>query len=246
MEYRSFTFDNKNSLTYGIYITGEAVYNAPARVVEKISVPGRNGDIILDQGRFENIEVKYPAGAFGDTQAEFADNISAIRNMLCARHEYCRLTDDYNPDEFRLGSYKSGLEVSPVPFQRAGEFDLVFDCKPQRFLTSGETEQTFNASGTITNPTEFSSKPLLTVTGYGSLVIGNYTLTVANDDPAQIIIIDCDTMDAWEDVGGVMTPRNDYIQNAGEKFPELDPGANTITLDANMSKVKITPRWWRI
>lgn len=244
--YKTFTFDGENSGDYGIYITGEAVYDAPIRVVDKISVPGRNGDILLDQGRFENIEVTYPAGAFGASQSEFAARIRSLRNMLATRWAYCRLEDEYHPDEYRLASYKSGLDVDPVSFQRAGEFSITFDCKPQRFLTSGETASTFTADGSITNPTLFAAKPLLIVTGYGTLGIGDYSLIIAGDDATQEIYIDCDTMEAWSVVGGSMLPMNDHIQNAGSPFPALEPGENGIALDTTMSQVIITPRWWII
>lgn len=138
--FNSLTFDGENSLDYGVYITGEAVYNAPERAVELISIPGRNGAIALDQGRFENIEVTYPAGTFGDDQPEFASKIRAFRNTLVSRFNYVKLTDSYHPDEYRLGLYKSGLTTTPVQRSKAGEFPIVFNCKPQRFLTSGETE----------------------------------------------------------------------------------------------------------
>lgn len=136
--FNTFTFDGENSLDYGVYITGEAVYNAPERAVEMVSIPGKNGALALDQGRFENIEVTYPAGTFGVEQAEFAGRMRAMRNMLASRYNYVRLTDSYHPDEYRLGLYKSGLEATPVAMSSAGEFDITFNCKPQRFLTSGE------------------------------------------------------------------------------------------------------------
>lgn len=143
--FNSLTFDGENSLDYGVYITGEAVYNAPERAVEMISIPGRNGAIALDQGRFENIEITYPAGTFGDDQPEFASKIRAFRNALASRFNYVKLTDSYHPDEYRLGLYKSGLTTTPVQRSKAGEFPIVFNCKPQRFLTSGETEVDGNA-----------------------------------------------------------------------------------------------------
>lgn len=136
--FNTFTFDGENSLDYGVYITGEAVYNAPERAVEMVSIPGKNGALALDQGRFENIEVTYPAGTFGVKQTEFAGRMRAFRNMLASRYNYVRLTDSYHPDEYRLGLYKSGLEATPVAMSSAGEFDITFNCKPQRFLTSGE------------------------------------------------------------------------------------------------------------
>ena len=70
--FNSLTFDGENSLDYGIYITGEGVYDAPGRAVEMVTIPGRNGTLAIDQGRFENIDVKYAAGSFGSTQAEYA------------------------------------------------------------------------------------------------------------------------------------------------------------------------------
>lgn len=153
--YKSLVFDGESSRDYGIYITGQAVYNAPERDVEMINIPGRNGSFALDKGRFQNIEVTYPAGIFADNEADFAQGISDFRNFLCSRNGYVRLTDDYNPDEYRMAVYKSGLDVSPAQL-KAGEFQIVFDCKPQRYLTSGEEpvtigewHETETASGSI-------------------------------------------------------------------------------------------------
>lgn len=177
--FKALSFDNVSSRTYGVYITGEAVYNAPEREVEMISIPGRNGAFALDKGRFENIEVTYPAGIFADNEANFAEAISDFRNFLCSRNGYVRLSDEYNPNEYRMAVYKSGLEVSPA-LLKAGEFEITFDCKPQRFLTSGETEVTVSSGGTLTNPTLFESSPLLKVEGYGDINVGEYVVQIEN------------------------------------------------------------------
>jgi len=163
--FNSFTFDGNNSLDYGIYITGEAVYNAPERVVEMVSVPGRNGNIAIDQGRFENIEVTYHAGCFADSQADFADKVMRFRNALASRYTYKRLTDEYHSDEYRLGLYKSGLDVEAVRYGTAGQFDITFDCKPQRFLLSGETAVTPSDYG---NP-QTETGEIVTIESDGSL-----------------------------------------------------------------------------
>lgn len=245
--FKSFTFDGINSLDKGVYITGEAVYNAPERVVEMIEIPGKNGALAIDQGRFTNIEVTYPAGAYARSQEDFAEKIREIRNILASRYTYKRIEDEYNPDEYRLGLYKSGLDVAAVAYQIAGEFKITFDCKPQRFLKSGEEPQTFTNSDSITNPTDFASRPLLVVTGAGQLVIGSHVIEISNGSGAnQVIYIDCESQEAWEFVGGAMVARNDYIQIAGREFPTLEAGENIITLGSGITKVEITPRWWRI
>lgn len=135
-----FNFDGVDSSKYGVYISGEATYNAPARRGEKVSIPGRNGDLIIDEGAYENIPVTYRSFIGTKHKEEFDARIEALRAELVSRGTYRRLTDTYHPDEFRLGAYREGLEVEPTMHNRAGEFDVVFDCKPQRFLTAGEEE----------------------------------------------------------------------------------------------------------
>lgn len=245
--FNSITYDNINSLDSGIYITGEAAFNAPARVVDMITVPGRNGAVAIDQGRFENIEVTYPAGCFADSVADFADKISAFRNVLASRYTYKRLVDTYHPDEFRLGLYKSGLEVNTARYNTAGEFDIIFDCKPQRWLLSGEVPQAFTSSGSITNPTLFPARPLLAIIGAGILTLGGQAMTIiARASSSSVLYVDCETQEAWEVTAGAKASRNDYVQNAGEEFPTLKAGANTVTLGSGISRVEITPRWWRV
>ena len=177
--FKSFTFDGTNSRSYGVYITGEGVFNAPERNVEMIDIPGRNGAYALDKGNFNNIEVTYPAGIFADSETDFATAVSDLRNLLCSKVGYVRLEDDYNPNEYRLAIYKSGLEVSH-DMLIAGEFDITFECKPQRFLTSGETAVSVASGGTLTNPTLFDSHPQLQVKGYGNIDINGAYIDLEN------------------------------------------------------------------
>lgn len=178
---KGFTFDGVNSLDYNIGITGSAVYNAPTRDVEMISIPGRDGEYALDHGRFNNIEITYPSGMGDNDQTNFAQRVSDLRNQLASRVGYKRLEDEYNPDEYRMAIYKSGLEVSPVQYSRAGQFDIIFDCKPQRFLKSGETATSKARNSTINNPTLFDSHPLLQFNSNGSdgsISLGTQNITV--------------------------------------------------------------------
>ena len=172
------TFGGINSLDYGIYISGEAVFNAPEREVEMLQIPGRNGDFVLDHGRFENIEVSYPAGTFGDDQTDFREKLSDFRNAILSQVGYQKLTDTYHPDEYRMGVYASGLEVDPVHYNTAGNFVLTFNCKPQRYLKSGETPISVTSGDTITNPTRFDSQPKLDVYGYGDISFNGFRISI--------------------------------------------------------------------
>lgn len=228
------TFDGVSLKDFGVYINGNQTYNAPARDREIISVPGRNGDLVLDNGRYENAEVIYHAFIYRD----FPVNVEGLRNLLLSRTGYKRLEDTYHPEEFRLGIYSGDFKADVVEWLEAGEFDLTFNCKPQRFLKRGEDVATFdNASSgsTILNETMQTAKPLLRVYGAGQFWINQtaMTITAAN----TYTDIDCDLMDAYKGTAN----RNQYVTG---NFPELVPGENTVTLNSGITRIEITPRWW--
>lgn len=185
--YKYFSFDGVTSASFGVHLTGTGVFNAPTRAIEMVNIPARNGAFPQDMGYFENIEVTYTASIVADNETDFADAVSDLRNWLCSRKGYCRLEDDYNPDEYRMAVYKSGLEVEPFRLEQA-EFEIVFDCKPQRFLKSGETPITVTSGNTITNPTLFDAKPLLEVEGYGNISFNGYNIDLFDDLVGTVIV----------------------------------------------------------
>ena len=145
--FNSFTFGDVNSEDYGVYISGDSVYDSPARSVDLVQVPGRNGALALDNGYYENIEVTYPAGSFGTSQEEWREKMLGIRNALAAQRGYQKLIDTYHPEHYRLGMFFAGISASPVQYNRAGQFPIRFNCKPQRFLISGDEAVEFTAEG---------------------------------------------------------------------------------------------------
>ena len=214
MGINSLTFGNVNTADYGVYISGEAAFNAPGRVYDSYSVPGRNGQIIVDQGHYENIEVTYPAFVFDYDQETFATRMAEIRSAFLSQTGYVRLSDTYNTDEYRLAYYSGGFEVEPQHFNQTGEFELVFNCKPQRFLTSGDTAVTMPTSGTITNPTLFDAKPILEVYGYGIASINGKNISVV---ASPIGMMQIDTTDQVPITNGWSKQLNDNTSyNTGD------------------------------
>ncbi len=171
-----FVFDGEKSSDLDTYIAGEGTFNAPERVYTMQNIPGRNGQIALDEGRFENYELKYPAFIFTSAGADFRRKISDLRNALLSKKGYKRLTDTYHPDEYRLAIYREGLETKPVQYNRAGEFDLVFDCKPQRFLLEGEVPVTYPVQPT--DPTTINGEYLTVDNTAGDQIITTLTQKV--------------------------------------------------------------------
>lgn len=231
------TFGDINSADYGIFMAGGGSFNTPERAYQEITVPGRNGNLAIDDGRFENVTVTYHA----IIMRSFPSDYEGFRNAFLSLRGYQRLEDTIHPDEYRMALYKGGIEPEIKGLQyEDGKFDIVFSCKPQRYLKSGEEPVEFNSSGMIYNETLFETRPLIRVYGNGVLGVGGETLTIAG--VSGYVDIDCEIEDAYQ---GTANLNNNITLSSGE-FPRLKNGENGISVGAGITRVVITPRWWII
>lgn len=228
------TFAGKSSLDFGLRISGESTYNSPERKFEEVKVAGRNGTLLLDEHSFKNIPVTYPAFILDD----MPERVRNFENYMNSFAGYQRLEDTYAPDVFRLAQYVGGLKVKSKGYMnRQGEFDIEFNCKPQRFLKSGQMPQTFNTNGSFYNRTNYPALPHLRVygSGAGTVGLGSYTITISQIN--EYVDIDCELMDAYK---GATNCNANVSFNADEI--KLLSGTNGITFTGAITRVILTPR----
>ncbi len=230
-----FEFSGKRSSEFHFYISGSGTFGSPEKEITTIIVPGRNGELVIDKKRFSNISLQYPAFVISD----FENNRNNLQAFLSSQSGYQKLCDTYHPNYFRMAYFKGPIEFDMRALNRSGETTIEFICKPEKFLYSGEKWFDFSADGNITNPTLFSSFPILEIyPGSGSLEISGKVLNVNN--LSEKAIVNCEIEDA---VGENMVGNlNQYF--SGE-FPKINPGKNGIKISGSIS-VRIKPRWWSI
>lgn len=203
---KGFNFDGESSKTFDLIITGGAIFDAPERDVELIEIPGRNGALVQDLGRFKNVTVTYQCALTSTKEHEFVDAMRKVREWLCSKRGYCRLWDDFNPGEYRLAMFKGYIEVTneaPV----VGRFELSFDCMPQRFLLNGDNPVAVSDGGSIFNPTLFEAHPLLKADGYGSIGINGETVRIINGVVGDVTLARATTVSkAWNAMSEAEVP----------------------------------------
>lgn len=170
--------DGVPSSDFGVYVTNAGSYNVPKKDHEMESVFGKSGDLYIDNGRFENVEVEYPAFILGDFQKNFDEFVS----FLMSKNGYFRLSDTIRPDIFREAVFTGDIKAKVTPEGKQGTLEITFSCKPQKWLVSGEKPLVKPDNGIwyIENYTRFPAKPLIMVNGYGTLWINGYSLDVKN------------------------------------------------------------------
>lgn len=231
------TFDGVDCRDFGVYISGQGTFSAPARAYEMQEIPGRNGALIGYDAHLENLELTYQAFVY----ANFRESIRGFRNFLLSRIGYKRLVDTYHPDEYRMACYVGPFEPDVLNDNKAGSFALTFSCKPQRYLMSGENVITITSSGTIYNPTLFDAQPLMRIYGSGTMYIGSESSLTVEPSIYPYIDVDFALMEAYSGDDNC----NEFVSLSDNDFPVIPPGSTTISLDG-ITKVEITPRWWQV
>lgn len=227
-------YGDVDTRAFGVGIFGDQLAKAPERDQEFVKVPGRDGDLILDNGRYNNITVSYKAYIIDN----YNENIKGLRNALMSRKGYQRLQDTVNPEQYRLAK-AIPFEIDEHGVLRAAEFTMQFICKPQRFLVDGDIPIEVTGATSLLNQYEESAKPLIRAYGTGSFAIGDVSVQITSAN--EYTDIDCELQEAFKDT--LATNCNSNIILPQEVFPLLTHGENEITLDG-ITKLEITPRWW--
>lgn len=129
-----FVFNGKKSSDFNVWCSGDGLYRLPDRDVEYIAVPGRNGDLAVDNGRWKNVSVTYSCFI----PKNFRECYAYLVSWLASQKGYGRLEDARHPEFYWLARMDADVDPKMVVADDSGTFTLTFNCKPQRFLKSGE------------------------------------------------------------------------------------------------------------
>lgn len=230
-------YNGVSTADFCVEVSGTNTFGSAEPDYEFVSIQGRAGDLFIDHGRYKNVELTYTCLL----QKDFDRNFSGLKGKLLKSPGYHRLEDSFHPEEYRMAIISGSIDPSMAVRLREGTFDITFNCKPQRYLKSGEQVITLTASGKIYNPTDFDAKPLIRVYGSGDLGVGDKSVTISTTD--AYTDIDCETGEAYMD--DASKNRNSNVTIPGHVYPVLAGSEATgITLGTGITKVEITPRWW--
>lgn len=127
-------FNGKRLSEFGAFYDSHQAFNTPERDLEYVEILGRDGDLIIDNDRFKNIEINFPCYI----PTDFLPKYRSLMAYLNSQRGYKRLEYSQEPDHYRMASFAGNVEASPLQLHRVGRFTLPFICKPQRYLKSGE------------------------------------------------------------------------------------------------------------
>lgn len=116
-----FQYKNKNSLDFDIKILKSNHYKFPKRKIEQISVPGRTGDLIIDEKCTENFEVTLECLIVNEN---VDGALEAINDWLISNN----YEDILFNDGISLKGYFLDLDIIEKTNSKTRIFALIFTC----------------------------------------------------------------------------------------------------------------------
>ena len=247
----------KFDINDGLVVEKCPAMNRPERKMDVYSVPGRNGDIVVMQDAWENVEQTYEIWG-GDGSQNSATAFGYKCAELFKYSGYQELTDSYDTTHYRKAYFAGPFDVDNE-FTRRGRAQLTFTCDPRRFLNSGKASQVLTNNTYAINPTPYITRPILTIHGSGSgwfNVYHNTTMapfqgfTIANITDGMVI--DCLNYDCYYDdpLNGRINLNSELTLNNTNlsEWPVFDQGYNMVTIDqvGGLTSIDMVPNWWEL
>lgn len=258
-----FWWNGKSSDDFGLYVEHYPNFKFPERRTNFYTVGGRIGDVVQQLPELNNYTQAYDVYISAETR-KLPNAISRICEWLYSAEGYAILEDSYSVGTYRKACFVGGQDIENS-FNKFGRATIEFNCKPQRFLRSGDEwidllpHHGYNKRHTLRGGSDvFPAKPLLEIEGTGYLYIylfcdngkseGVEFNSVTGVYSYDFETLEHDTLFDWD-------IEKDFIQTNGiprfslyngEIYWSNDRVWGEPTEEDVITKLRMKPRWWTL
>lgn len=229
-----FNFRGHKTSDFGMIMSAVYKYNAPQRDVTVIEVPGRNGEIVIDNGRYKAVdwEVDFRVNSSTGDVEKLLNNIS---NWLSAMYSPQKLLFDNEPEYQYLASINDKVTFSRINSKYATG-SVTFRLQPIKYFIKDMTATKVINGDVFKNTGTIPAKPIIKIVGTGNGVFkfGKASLTLKNVTGGVVIDSELETIVTLDGEPA-------YREMTSYPFPNLQVGNNSIAIPAGFT-VEITPR----
>lgn len=217
---------------YGAYLEERPAPPAPTRRYETVTVPGRDGDLYIDDGSYDDITISVTLNFMSDHASDWGWKYRNVKSWILGDGDKKLAFQDDQSVYYKVK--RATIKGTEREARIFGGIDVDFVCDPYTYLVSGDIAI---ESGTIINPTLVVSHPVYKITGEGmcTLTVNGKTMTA---NVGQNVSIDTDRQVAYKDDG---TSQNAALTGDYEDL-YLQVGSNTVSATDGFT-VSIYPSW---
>lgn len=238
-------------MDWGLKVKEANWFDQPEKDLEFVSIPGRNGDFVVNNGRYKNMEIEY---TFSLQHPQAYEKLNKITSELQSVFptKYLKLVDSVDPAHYRFGIWTGEISVNDITDYYI-EMTLGFNCKPLRYergvialkISSGVI---VDASSSLDNHTQSTAKPIVSIIPNSVpheeipcvLITNDTNLNIRYPANADYMLLDSEKQVCFASIDARL---QNYSSSISGTFPILGQGENTMTLQGLDATVKIEPRW---
>jgi len=232
-----FTYKGISAKDMHLRVLNNMSFSSPTRDINMIQVPGRDGDLVMDNGRFNSVIRSIPCRVEVPNGVDVEKAINNINNWLI--DDGCLHEFEWDGDsEYGYLARVSDDVVSHRLLSRLGTTTIDFRLHPIKYLRSSLIARSVVDGESIMNRFAINAKPILRVEGEGNITIdigGRPLILERIGNGGCIIDSEAQTI---TDLAGTIT----LFERMRSPFPILKPGNNTITITGN-AQISIAPRF---
>lgn len=234
----SFEFNGRNSEDFYLIVEKDIAFSSPKRDVDFEKIKGQDGQVAISDNTLDNTTFKIPVVLNTPDGISVLEMANEISNWLKQDSLWHDLTFSDDPDYVYRAIFFEEYDVNQI-VKWYGKATLNFTVKPYKFLSLGLREKVYKNGDTIGNTTVRNAKPKLTIKGTGNITIkiGDEILTLKGIDEG--IIVDSLNQLATSLDGS----RALWNKVTSWPLPAIRPGAQKISIEGNVTELKIMPRW---
>lgn len=229
-----FTFKGRTSHDMGLRIAREVTFSSPSRSIDSVAVDGRNGTLIIDRGRYENVDWGIPVILIADNGIE--ERLTDIADWLLTDVGFHDFLWDSDPDFVYRAMCHQQFNINHL-LRTLGKGIINFKMHPIKFLKTGLTERQIANNTNVVNPYNINAKPRLRINGSGNITIRIQNTDLVLRGIAGGCIVDSETQTITSLDGRITL----FDRMYSYPFPELSPGSNVITVPGGV-QLHMIPR----
>ena len=235
-----FEYRGKSSRDFCLKIKEINNLSSPMRAIDVHQVLGRNGELIIDQGNYNNFHLQIECFIDGrplrnGKELSLAQLATELKAWLQTSYEYSPIKIE--GDEFYYEGYlDNSLDIQEL-FTNFGEVLLSFNCKP--FKKKDAEKVVIISKGHNLVNEYMDSEPYMKILGSGDVTLDISGRIIKFKNIENYIEVDSELMNCFKD------NVNQNNRMYGE-FPVLKQGDNVISWSGDIKRIEIEPRWVRL
>lgn len=227
-------FNGVSSKSLGLRIINNVEHESTGYDLERIVVPGRDGELLLSNHRLKSVEKSFPC------KLNTKDNLTKVQEKISQWllvEGYKDFELSWDPDYLYKAAFIETFAIEEI-LRQFGNVKLNFLVHPIKYLKSGLVKKTVTNQGTVNNAGNVIAKPVIKLTGNGECVLAINNRKTKLTGVQNNIVLDMQKNMVYS--GATTSAWDKVVRSQEYVMPYLDIGNNVISWTGSFT-LEITP-----